>query len=79
MTERLSPLEVERIERRLQAWEDRPPATYGDAALRYRQQDDDIKALLAEVRALNLELSRAREYCRTMHEPQPKPRRLFGR
>jgi len=48
---RMSFTDIERIERRQQAWEDRPPATWGDIRLRLSQQDEDIKALIDEVRA----------------------------
>ncbi len=48
---RLSYSDIERIERRQQAWEDRPPSTWGDVRLRMEQQDEDIKALIAEYRA----------------------------
>ena len=54
---RLTYSDIERIERRQQAWEDRPPATWGDVRLRMEQQDEDIKALIAECRALSADLT----------------------
>jgi len=45
-------LDIDRIERRQQAWEDRPATTYGDVARQLNQQTNDIAALIAEIRRL---------------------------
>lgn len=74
------PLDVDRIERRLQAWEDRPASTYGDVARQLNQQEDDIRALIAECRTLRAELEQATQALRdSANRSANYSRRLFGR